>query len=69
MKPLTIIITDGVGTAVIMDGKVQVGVEEVNFRHISAENPELHLKITGLNRENRAVSDELMEKAVEALGY
>lgn len=69
MNPITIIISDGCQTHLIIDGKRLNGVTEMSFSHVAAEDAELNIKFGVIGRANSEVSRTLLKEAAKLLGY
>lgn len=69
MKPITVIVSDGIKTALIIDGKQINGVGEVSFRHKAAETAEINVNITNASIGPSDVGSTLLNEAVKLLGY
>ena len=69
MKPITIIISDGIKTSIIIDGKRINGVGEVSFHHKAAEVAEIDVRVTNAAIGPSDVSLALLNEAANQLGY
>lgn len=69
MNQLTIIATDGERTALIMDGKVFMGVDHLSFKASSGASPELTVRVARLYDHVQPVSRRMVEEAVAQLGF
>lgn len=69
MSPITIIISDGRQTHLILDGKRLNGVTEMSFSHVAAEDAELNIKFGVIGHASPDVSSTLLKEAAKLLGY
>lgn len=69
MNPITIIISDGCQTHLIVDGKRLNGVSEMSFSHVAAEDVELNIKFGSIKRAHTDASSTLLKEAAKLLGY
>lgn len=69
MNPITIIISNGIKSSVIIDGKRINGIEEISFRHKAAEYATIETEINAAVLGCNDVSDALLVEAAKELGY